>query len=256
MSTRRWPALIHVNQVWVYDRPVAGSWNRPTKTTIVTTNDAATIAVASQPARGLPSLRPAASRTAKPARGSSGMRNAERSTGPVSPSARGCRRRSLPGGARKIETMIPRPTTTSAAATTSTKKTADLPGDVVQGPGEGDEGEVRGVQHQLDAHEHHEHVAPNEQTDRADREQHRREGEVPGGSDAHGPGTSASAIPAPASASAWDAPVPPDAPAPPAAPPPGRRSRRRSRRRPPAARQRRRRAVAGGARARPHRRPR
>ena len=35
--------------------------------------------------------------------------------------------------------------------------------DVVEHAGEGDEGEVGGVEHQLDAHEHHEHVAPHEQ---------------------------------------------------------------------------------------------
>ena len=74
-----------------------------------------------------------------------------------------------------MATMIPRPTTTSAAATTRTKNTADLAADVVQLAGEGDEGEVGGVQHQLDAHEHHEHVAPHEQADGADREEHRGE---------------------------------------------------------------------------------
>ena len=89
MLTCRWPAEIQVNQVWVYDRPFAGNRNKPMNTTTVTTNEVATIKVASQPARGLPSLRPDSSRITKPASGSSGTRNTTRSTGAISPSVRG-----------------------------------------------------------------------------------------------------------------------------------------------------------------------
>src|ERR1041384_2457917 len=48
---------------------------------------------------------------------------------------------------------------------------------------EGDEGEVGGVQHQLDGHEDHERVAADDHADHADREQRRRqrEGGRPGG---------------------------------------------------------------------------
>ncbi len=81
MVTCKCPADIQVNQVCVYDRPFAGNRNKPMKTTTVTTNEAATIKVASQPARGLPSLRPENSRITKPASGSNGTRNATRSTG-------------------------------------------------------------------------------------------------------------------------------------------------------------------------------
>src|SRR5687768_16000502 len=50
-----------------------------------------------------------------------------------------------------------------------------LTGDVVEHPGERDEGEVDRVQHELDAHEHHEHVATNEQPDGANCEEQRRD---------------------------------------------------------------------------------
>src|SRR5205814_956893 len=59
----------------------------------------------------------------------------------------------------------------------------DLTADVVQRVGEGDECEVRRVEHQLDAHEHHERVLAHQQADRADREEDRREDEVVGGCD-------------------------------------------------------------------------
>ena len=64
--------------------------------------------------------------------------------------------------------MMPRPTTTSAAATTSTKNTTTWPPMSSSIAGERDEREVDGVEHQLDAHEHHERVAAHEQADRAD----------------------------------------------------------------------------------------
>ena len=76
--------------------------------------------------------------------------------------------------------MIPRPTTTSAAATTSTKNTTTWPPTSSSVLGERDEGEVDGVEHQLDAHEHHERVAPHQQADGAEREEQRGEHEVPG----------------------------------------------------------------------------
>ena len=75
--------------------------------------------------------------------------------------------------------MIPRPTTTSAAATTSTKNTTPGRRRRSRCAGEGDEGEVDGVEHQLDAHEHHQRVAPDQQADGADGEQHGGQHEVP-----------------------------------------------------------------------------
>src|SRR5690606_18751776 len=57
--------------------------------------------------------------------------------------------------------------------------------EVAQDAGEGDEAEAHGIEHQLDAHEHDERVAPHEQTDAADGEEQRRQHEVPGAGDDH-----------------------------------------------------------------------
>ena len=75
--------------------------------------------------------------------------------------------------------MMPRPTTTSAAATTSTKNTAVCPPMSPSCVARATKREVDGVEHQLDAHEHHERVAPHEHADGADAEQHGGEHEVP-----------------------------------------------------------------------------
>ena len=69
--------------------------------------------------------------------------------------------------------MMPRPTTTSAAATTITKNTAVWPS-MSANRGQSHEREVDGVEHELDAHEHHERVAADHQPRRADGEQRRR----------------------------------------------------------------------------------
>src|ERR1019366_1571984 len=65
---------------------------------------------------------------------------------------------------------------------------------------EGHKGEVGGVQHELDAHEHHEHIAADEEPDRADGENQGGKCQIPGGRDAHGADTSESlGSPSPAS---------------------------------------------------------
>src|SRR5579875_172924 len=56
-----------------------------------------------------------------------------------------------------------------------------LPVETAMHPGVGDERQVDGVEHQLDAHEHHDRVAPQEHTGRADGEQQRRKIQVVGG---------------------------------------------------------------------------
>src|SRR5581483_10635145 len=61
----------------------------------------------------------------------------------------------------------------------------DLPADVVEHTGEGDEGQVHGVEHQFDAHEHDQGVAPDEQADGADAEDDGGEGQVPGAGNVH-----------------------------------------------------------------------
>src|SRR5215210_7406371 len=56
----------------------------------------------------------------------------------------------------------------------------ELPRHVSEVAGEGDERQVHGVEHQLDAHEHLDGVALDDDADHADGEQHGREREVPG----------------------------------------------------------------------------
>ena len=60
-----------------------------------------------------------------------------------------------------------------------------LPTDVVEHAGERDEGEVGRVEHQLDAHEHDQDVAPHQQADGADGEDNGRQAQVPGSREAH-----------------------------------------------------------------------
>ena len=81
---------------------------------------------------------------------------------------------------RKIATMIASPTATSAAATAITKKTSAWPSAVPEPLAEGHQGQVGGVQHQLDGHEDHERVAPDEHAEHAHGEEHGRERHVVG----------------------------------------------------------------------------
>src|SRR5215204_4106956 len=55
----------------------------------------------------------------------------------------------------------------------------ELPRHVAEVTGEGDERQVDGVEHQLDAHEHLDGVALDDDADHADGEEHGREREVP-----------------------------------------------------------------------------
>ena len=80
---------------------------------------------------------------------------------------------------RRIATMMPRPTTTSAAATTITKNTVVCPLMSPSLRATATKREVDGVEHQLDAHQHDQRVATNQHTDRADAEQHGGQHEVP-----------------------------------------------------------------------------
>ena len=134
-----------------------------------------TSAVASQPASGLaeaPAERRAGS--AKPEQRQRRDQPDDVEHGRLSPSVSEMSSAVAPGLRRRMATMMPRPTTTSAAATTSTKNTDGLPADVVEHAGEGDEGEVDRVEHELDAHEHDERVAPDEHADGADARTARR----------------------------------------------------------------------------------
>ena len=73
-----------------------------------------------------------------------------------------------------------------------------LPADVVQGAGERDEGEVGGVEHELDAHEHDQHVSAHQHAEGADGEEHGSERQVPGRVDGHEAGLRSVPPPGPA----------------------------------------------------------
>ena len=72
---------------------------------------------------------------------------------------------------RKMAMMIPSPTAASAAATVITMKTKQLTRDVLKETRKRNERQVHGIQHQLDAHEHRDHVALDDHADVANREQ-------------------------------------------------------------------------------------
>ena len=181
-GTLRPPAL---NQVKYLSPPpaVAGRPMSPASTMQAMTNAPPTATVPIQPATGSPMRRPTVTSTRKPARGNSNMRYARWTTGqPLSESRSSA---TVVARRRKLVTTMPSPTTTSAAATTSTKKTMACPPMSLQHAGEGDEGEVGCVEHQLDAHEHDQHVAPHQQADGPDGEDDGGEAEVPGSREAH-----------------------------------------------------------------------
>ena len=71
---------------------------------------------------------------------------------------------------RKMAMMIPSPTAASAAATVMTIKTNNCPVTSLEETRKSDERQVHGIEHQLDAHEHRDHVALNDYADHADRE--------------------------------------------------------------------------------------
>ena len=96
---------------------------------------------------------------------------------------------------RCIATIRPSPTVTSQAATTITISAKICPSLVAPHPREPDQREVRGVEHQLEAEQDHERVAPDEHAAGADREDQRADREIPG--DAH---RSTTSTPPPASA--------------------------------------------------------
>ena len=79
---------------------------------------------------------------------------------------------------RNMATMIASPTTTSAAATTITKKAVIWPSRLPAPRAKATNARLRRVEHQLDAHEHHDGVAPDQHPERADTEQQRGQHDV------------------------------------------------------------------------------
>ena len=82
--------------------------------------------------------------------------------------------------ARKTAMMMARPTAASAAATIMTKKTKIWPLHLVPLIGKGDEGEIDGVEHELNGHEDGDEVALDEKADDAERKEHGAEKQIPG----------------------------------------------------------------------------
>ena len=82
--------------------------------------------------------------------------------------------------ARNTAMMMARPTAASAAATTITKKTKIWPFTCVPLMGEGDEGEVHGVEHELDGHEDRDEIALDEEADDAEAEEDGAKEQIPG----------------------------------------------------------------------------
>ena len=81
---------------------------------------------------------------------------------------------------RLSATIRPRPTTTSEAATAITVEREDLPVAVVEVAREGDQREVRAVEHDLEREQDDQRVAPEQHAECADAEQEAGDAEVPG----------------------------------------------------------------------------
>src|SRR5918999_3052185 len=139
-STSSPPTWSHSKRRKVKWRSSSPSPRRPAKVTTPATNDAPTMTVASQPAHGSPSRRPARRRTRKPASGSAGTSQTALSTGSPAQEADvvGGRAGAPPEGGNGD---------TEAHDHLSRGHHEDeehhhLTADVVEGPGEGHEGDV------------------------------------------------------------------------------------------------------------------
>ena len=180
------PAWIHVKSVRDV-RPRVGAAASSSAKNVTTDHDERerrSVAVAIQPAIGSPMRLPNSSSTTAPNAGSAGISQT----------------RSRRSRRAHVDQPFSRSTSSAVDAVAAPEDRHDdretdrdlggrddqreehdhLAADVVERLGERDEREVRRVEHQLDAHEHHERVAADEQPDRADREEHRREREVVG----------------------------------------------------------------------------
>ena len=79
---------------------------------------------------------------------------------------------------RNTDMMMARPITASAAATAMTKKTITWPSIGAEIAGKSDEGEIHRVEHQLDGHQDHDQITPDQYADHADGEDHRAENQI------------------------------------------------------------------------------
>src|SRR5215218_4468082 len=162
------PAGIHVKSVWVRTRSCSSLPSRSMKTATLAKNEPAMAAVATQPAFGSPSLRPNRSCTRKPARGSAGMSQMTLSTSAP-------QHRDVVGGGTGAPPHDghddPEADHDLGRGHHQHEEHRHLPADVVERLREADERDVDGVEHQLDAHEHHDRFLADEQAGCADGEQ-------------------------------------------------------------------------------------
>src|SRR4051812_5170191 len=118
-----------------------------------TANEPATIVVANHPALGSPSRRPKSRSSPKPRSGRAGRSHAMFNTVPASALEE---RDVVGGGARSAPEDChddPEADHDLGRGHDEDEEHDDLAADVVEHAGEGDEGEVDGVEHELDAHE-------------------------------------------------------------------------------------------------------
>src|SRR4051794_17162402 len=187
--TSRDPLLMKVNRWRPTDR-----WSRPASCTVQNrriTNATITVRVPSRwPQRSV--RRPPSSSTAAPARGSA-MSSQEALRSPVAGTVSMVREvpvRSVlqqvdvvdgGGAAGPVDAHDDRqPDHDLGRGDDHDEERDELAVDRARGPGEGDQGQVHRVEHQLDAHEHDDRVAPHQHADGADGEQDRGQHQVVG----------------------------------------------------------------------------
>src|SRR4051794_2582682 len=177
IPTLKLPAGIHVKSVWVRVRSCSDLPSRSMNTATLARKEPATAAVASQPALGSPSLRPATSWTRKPARGSAGMSQMTLSTSAP-------QHRDVVGGRARAPAHDGDDDAEAdhdlGRCHHQDEEDRHLPADVVERLREADERDVDGVEHELDAHEHDDGVLADQQAGGTDGEQRRGHDDVGG----------------------------------------------------------------------------
>src|SRR3954453_1316815 len=196
-STWNLPTGIQVKRCWLTDRSSALLPSNAMKSTTPTRKDSSAVAQPRMcPNGSVP--RPPSSRIVAPSSGSATSSHV-RENAPVAltvccvPSARSSRCTEVPIGSVLEEVGVVDRGRASGAEDGHDDRQADddlcgrhehreeredLSVEVAVHPGERHEGQVAGVQHQLDAHEHHDGVAPEQDPGTADREQQHGDDEI------------------------------------------------------------------------------
>src|SRR6478735_8623724 len=192
MSAWKLPASTHDQSVWPISRLSALRPSRATNTSTLITNDPTTVAQPSRCAHFDVRVLPRSRITAAPSAGSAMITQSSEKTPPAEDGSTtgtdSCR-----GTNMYLSSVLQQARVVDRGRATGAEDGHDdrqpdhdlrggdhhheegghLAVEVAVDAGEGDQREVRGVQHQLDAHEHHDRVAAGEHADAADREQDR-----------------------------------------------------------------------------------